>query len=122
MTVVEELTQYLKTIETFDKDASQDAQALYAYLINLSNWMARAGFIMAGSKRLIRQQKELMYEKVNSLKLSPSLAKDYLDSINSELHYTYELAERCSRCCVHTGDSLRTIISSLKNERNASHY
>ena len=59
--IVKELTDYLYVIETFDKDSAQDGQALYAYLIDLTNKQARANFIMAEYKRKMRQEKAANY-------------------------------------------------------------
>ncbi len=42
--IITELTNYLLTVQQFDKDAAQDGQALYAYLIELTQMMSRANF------------------------------------------------------------------------------
>lgn len=44
--VIKELTKYLYTMETFDKDSAQDGQALHAYLISLTNIGARANLLI----------------------------------------------------------------------------
>ena len=126
--IVKELTGYLYTIETFDKDSAQDGAALYAYLIDLTNKQARANFIMAEYKRKMRQEKAANYialsksDHANQKYYSVSLARDYIDAQSSEVSYVYDLAERLSRCCTHTMDGLRTIISSLKSERMAANF
>lgn len=126
--IIKELTQYLYTIETFDKDSAQDGQVLHSYLIDLTNKQARANYIMAEYKRKIRKEKEANYIKLSKSGhskqsyYSVSLAKDYIDCQSSEISFVYDLAERLSRCCTHTMDGLRTIISSLKSERQTIGY
>jgi hypothetical protein len=128
MTIIEELTQYLHTIETFDKDSAQDGTALHGYLIQLTNYMARANYLMAEYKRENRINKKNAYHKLakgNHSKqpyFSPMLAKDYIDSVCDNSGYHYDLAERLSRSCVHTIDVVRTIVSSLKSERQFLNY
>lgn len=126
--IIKELTEYLQIIETFDKDSAQDGQALHEYLIKITNINARASMVMADYNRLMRQQKEKNYIMLAKSRhaqekyYAPSLAKDYIDAQSSELGYVFDLAERLSKCCVHTGDALRTIISSLKQEKIFSQY
>jgi hypothetical protein len=126
--IITELTEYLKVIETFDKDSAQDGQVLHSYLIDLTNKLARANFIMAEYKMKVRKQKAADYitlaksEHSKQSYYAPSLAKDYIDAQSAEVAYVFDLAERLSRCIVHSMDALRTIISSLKSERTFSNY
>lgn len=126
--VIEELTNYFLTVQEFDRDSAQHGQALHAYLIELTNIMARANFLMAEYNRKFREEKEISYEKLVKSRhadqryYAPSLAKDYIDSQCSESGYVYDLAERVSRLCSHTIDAVRTIISSLKSERAFAQY
>jgi phytoene dehydrogenase-like protein len=126
--VIEELTGYFLKVQEFDKDSAQDGQALHAYLIELTNIMARANFLMAEYQRKFRQEKKAAYEqlafssKANDKYYSPSLAKDFIDAKCSESGYVYDLAERTSRLCSHVIDAVRTIISSLKQEKIFSQY
>lgn len=126
--IEEELKDYMKQIEDFDKDNAQDASALHSYLIQISNWQARANYLMAEYQRKFRQQKTVAYynmaanQKAQNKYFSASQGKDFIDAQCSETGYIFDLAERLSRLCTHTGDSLRTIISSLKSERVFSQY
>lgn len=128
MTIPEELISYMKIVETFDKDAAQDGQALHSYLIELTNFMARANYLMAENQRIFRQEKKAAYfkliasENATQKYFAPSLAKDFIDSQCSDSGYIYDLAERLSRLCAHTIDAIRTIISSLKSERQFASY
>jgi hypothetical protein len=126
--IIKELEGYFIKVQEFDKDSAQDGQALHAYLIELTNIMSRANFLMADYQRKFRQEKKLAYEKLTETVISkqryyaPSLAKDYIDSQCNESGYVYDLAERVSRSCTHTIDAVRTIISSLKSERAFANY
>jgi hypothetical protein len=128
MTIEEELIMFLNKIETFDKDAAQDGNALHSYLIELTNIAARSNYLMADLKRQFRISKRDAYMKLQASSLAngkyftPSLAKDYIDSCCSNTGYLYDLAERLSRTVTHTIDAIRTIISSLKAERQFAQF
>jgi hypothetical protein len=126
--IIEELTGYFLKVQEFDKDSAQDGQVLHAYLVELTNIMSRANFLMAEYQRKFRQEKKAAYLKLTASShaqqqyWAPSLAKDFVDSQCSETGYVYDLAERVSRLCSHTMDAVRTIISSLKQEKIFSQY
>lgn len=126
--IILELTQYLDKVKKFEKDNGQDAQALHSYLIELTQIMARANFLVAEYGKKFREQKKEAYRELTKTVISkqayyaPSLAKDYIDSQCSESGYVYDLAERTSRTAVHAIDAIRTIVSSLKSEREFSNY
>lgn len=128
MNHTQELLQYLEKIQQFDKDSAQDAEILHAYLVELTNIMARANLLMAEYQRKFRQEKVAAYEKLTATVIkeqkyyAPSLAKDYIDAQCNETGYIYDLAERTSRLCTHVIDAVRTIISSLKSERQFANY
>ena len=126
--IIEELTGYMETIKYFDKDSAQDATALHAYLVQLTNYMARANLLMAEYNKKFREEKEKAYQKLmisshaQQKYYSVTLAKDYVDSQCSESGYIYDLAERTSRLCNHTEKVIITIVSSLKSERQFANY
>lgn len=126
--LADELIQYMKEIESFSKDMSQDASGLHEYLITLTNHMARANYIMAEYQRKFREEKKKAYLRLKASSeaqasyYAPSLAKDFVDSQCSDSGYIYDLAERLSRLCSHTIDAVRTIVSSLKSERQFANY
>jgi|SRR6185312_1964490 len=126
--VIEELTNYFLKVQDFDKDSAQDGQVLHAYLIELTNIMSRANYLMAEYQRKFRQEKKAAYLKLTASShaqqqyYAPSLAKDFVDAQCDESGYVYDLAERVSRLCSHTMDAVRTIVSSLKSERTFAQY
>jgi hypothetical protein len=128
MTVNEELQSYFDIIVGFSKDMGQDGSALHEYMIELTNYAARANNILAEYKRKLREEKRKAYITLSNSYharqkyFAPTLAKDYVDCECSETAFTVDLSERLSRSCVHTIDALRTIISSLKSEREFSKF
>jgi hypothetical protein len=126
--VAKELELYLFTIQSFNKDIAQDGQALHVYIVELTNMLARCNYLMAFHKKAFRESKKNAYAKLAASSqsqqkyYSPTLAKDYIDSCCSNTGYVYDLAERTSRTIVHTIDAIRTVISSLKSERQFSNY
>jgi len=128
MTVHEELISYMKVIEDFSQDMAQDASALHEYLIQLTNFMARANFCMAEYGKKFRDEKKAAYLNLMASThatqkyFAPSLAKDYVDANCSDAGYIFDLAERLSRLCTHTIDAIRTVLSSLKSERAFANY
>ena len=126
--VTNELEGYMFTIQTFDKDMAQDGDALHAYLVELTNIMARANMLMAQYKKEFRVVKTKEYQNLAASQAATqkyfavSLAKDYVDSKCSDVGYVYDLAERLSRTAVHAIDAIRTIISSLKAEKQFAQY
>ncbi len=126
--IIQELTEYLEEVQAFDKDAAQDGTQLNGFAVRLTNIMARSNFLMADYGRMFRQEKKKHYTDLlastlaTSKKITPMIMKDFVDAKCHETGYVYDLAERVSRTCVHAMDMLRTIISSLKNERNNLQY
>lgn len=126
--IIKELTEYMQKIEQFDKDSAQDGNALHEYLVCLTNYMARANYLMAVYGKNFREAKKNAYVKLAASRhadqryYAPSLAKDFIDSCCGNSGFVYDLAERLSRLCVHTIDAMRTIISSLKSERQFANY
>jgi hypothetical protein len=126
--IVSEVNSYLEEIQNFSRDMAQDATALHEYLIRLTNIMARCNQLMAEWKRVNREETVVAYQNLQVSLLSqkknfsPSMAKDYVNAKCSESGYLYDLAERCSRLCTHTIDAIRTVISSLKSEREFAQF
>lgn len=123
-----ELHGYIFEIQSFSPENVQDADLLNQHLIRLTNIMARANTLMAEWNKKFREEKKQAYcnyelsMKAQGKKIIPSLAKDYIDSKCSETGYVFDLAERCSRLCSHTIDAIRTVVSSLKSEREFAKY
>jgi len=83
---------------------------------------------MAIAKKKLNEAKVNAYHRVIAShkamdeKISPMLAKDYVNSLCANEQYAYDVAERCSRTIVHLVDAMRTCISALKTEHETSKY
>lgn len=126
-TILAELTRYLETINSFDKDSAQDGQALNAYAIELTNYMARANYLMADYGKMFRDKKKSAYltlmasSHASQKYFAPSLGKDFIDAQCADVGHVYDMAERVSRTCVHTLDAIKSITMSLMSERKFNH-
>lgn len=105
-------------------DFGQSTQAIFDEIVSLNAWNAFVGKMVAEYEKEYRGVKELAYiDFANSKsKLSPSLAKDFIDARCGEVAYRYSYAERLNRTLVHYLDSLRSILSTLKQEMANIHY
>lgn len=117
-----QLKAVLDTIEGTSYADVQSLNLLMDWGFKLQQWMAFAGSQQALCKQALHQaRKQAMVNLVASLKangavLAPSLQRDYVNDLCHQENYQYELAERCSRACVHALDLVRTCISTLKIE------
>lgn len=112
----------LDTIEGTTFNEVQSVNLLMDWGFKLQQWMAFSGSQQAESKRALHNaRRQAMVNLVASLKangadMAISLQKQYVDDLCAEENYNHELAERCSRTCVHSLDFIRTCISTLKTE------
>lgn len=117
-----QLQAMLDTIEGTGFDQVQSISLLMDWGFKLQQWMAFAGSQQAECKRALHvARRQALVNLVASLKangatLTPMLQRDYINDLCADENYNYELAERCSRACVHSLDFVRTCISTLKTE------
>lgn len=118
----EQLQVILDTIEGTSFDQLQSINLLMDWGFKLQQWMAFAGSQQAACKRKLHEaRRQALVNLVASLKangaeMAISLQKQYVDDLCADENYNYELAERCSRACVHSLDFVRTVLSTLKSE------
>lgn len=121
-----QLQAILDTIEGTNYADVQSLNLLMDWGFKLGQWMAFAGSQQASCKKALHDaRRQAMVNLVASLKangavLAPSLQKDYVNDLCSQENYQYELAERCSRACVHSMDLVRTCLSTLRMEMEKS--
>lgn len=117
-----QLQAVLDTIEGTSYADVQSLSLLMDWGFKLQQWMAFAGSQQAECKKALHDaRRQAMVNLVASLKangaeLAISLQRDYVNDLCAQENYQYELAERCSRACVHALDLVRTCISTLKTE------
>lgn len=121
---IEDCTEWLER----NADKYENVQSISNLIEDVGTLVKAMAFVnnqMAIAKKELNDAKERAYMKVllsKNMFTSPSLVKDYANTLCSEEQYNYDLAERCSRTITHTIDALRTCISALKVEAQYSNY
>lgn len=111
-----------------DTDVQQSLDDLNAKQGAINGTIAWAYEQMAVAKNELNIAKAQAYIELNSKSVSqkqlysPSLAKDYINSICSGVNYNYDLVERLCRACVHISDNIRTSISAMKELAKMESY
>lgn len=111
-----------------DYTASQSINWLIDQMGMLCKSLAFVNNQMAVAKRNLNKVKVNAYNSLvassvaNEQYFSPSLAKDYIGAKIDQEQYNYDICERCSRTLLHTIEALRTCISALKVESQATSY
>lgn len=121
-TQLEAIQSHLESMDY--KSMEQSTQSIFEEIVRLSSWNAFVGKMVAEYERDYKGKKELAYQQFldSKSKLSPSLAKDFIDSICGEAGFKFTYAERLNRSLVHAMDCLRSILSTLKVEMSTIHY
>ena len=117
-----ELQAMLTEVELLNT-TSNDSAYFNELILRFTTLMARANYLMAEYDIALKKDKKEAYLKVFASlesfgkKPSPSLIKDYVDSLCTNSAEIYILAERTSRTLYHAIDSLKSVSISLMNER-----
>lgn len=111
--IITELEQYQAFLE---QPLSGEPDEMVRMLGELNTILARSGLLLAEAKRLRDgKMKDVYQAEFNKLKqLSPTMAKQYAETMCKDENYVVNWSERVNRSCVHVGDNLRTIISLAK--------
>lgn len=108
--------------------ASQSISWLIDQLGMLCKSLAFVNNQMAVAKKQLNKKKTSIYNTLvcssiaNEQYFSPMLAKDYVSARIEQEQYNFDICERCSRTLLHTIEALRTGISALKIEAQATSY
>lgn len=95
---------------------------LYDEMVTLNAWRSFAGQMFAESKRDLNHKKVSAYtsliasQRAVNINIPPSIAKDYIASKCADLQYNVDLCERVNSNLAYYIDTLRSILSSLKEE------
>lgn len=109
-------------------DFGQDLSAIYDEMVNLNAWKSFTGKMMAEYKKELNSKKVEAYnnlifsQRAAGVNISPSLAKEYINSKCGEVQYLYDFTERVNNCTAYAIDSLRSILSALKQELQTLQY
>lgn len=116
-------------IQQSEDYTSQQSIAWYIDQLGmLNNSLAFVNEQMAIAEKALHEKKTKVYHALaasgvaNQQYWSPMLAKDYVNARLSTEQYNYAICERCSRTIVHTIESVRSILSALKEEMKISNY
>lgn len=122
------LETLLETLQGVKPEEMQSGESVRQQLITLTSWLAWTGEQMALAGKAYNIAKRDAYHKIQEdyekkgVTMAPSLLKDYVGSLCSKESYAYDIAERSNRVIVHTIDSYRSVLSSLKEEQKSLPY
>ncbi len=123
---LEGIQQHIEDAKYADMEGSM--QLIYEEIINLNAWKSFSGKMMAECKRDLNSTKVKAYQnlvfsqRATGYDISPSIAKDYISGKCGELQYFFDFAERVNSACAYAIDSLRSILSALKQEMATVNY
>lgn len=104
------------------EDLESSMKLIYEEIVNINAWKSFSGKMMAESKRELNSAKVKAYQnlvfsqRATGYTIQASIAKDYIASKCGELQYQYDFAERVNSNCAYAIDSLRSILSAMKQE------
>ena len=122
ITSMSQITVELQDIQNFiEITMSEDPNEAVARGNDLSVYMARTGKLLADAKyhRDKKLRSEIVSQIKEMVKLPPSVATKFTDTLVERESYLMNWAERSNRSCTHQLEWCRTIISKAKAEMNA---
>jgi len=124
ITPVEQIQKELNEVQEFLEleYRGDDMQVVRQRLEDLNQWMARTGKLKADAEWHYFQNynSSIMacIKDVAKLSMGTSTLNKYLESCCKDYKVLITWSDRTNRSCVHQIDSLRTLISYSKSERN----
>ena len=122
ITSMSQITVELQDIQNFiEITMSEDPNEAVARGNDLSVYMARTGKLLADAKyhRDKKLRSEIVSQIKEMVKLPPSVATKFTDTLVERESYLMNWADRSNRSCTHQLEWCRTIISKAKAEMNA---
>ena len=122
ITSMSQITVELQNIQNFiEETMSEDPNEAVLRGNDLSVYMARTGKLLADAKyhRDKKLRSEIVSQIKEMVKLPPSVATKFTDTLVERESYLMNWAERSNRSCTHQLEWCRTIISKAKAEMNA---
>ncbi|MBO4550034.1 MAG: hypothetical protein J5733_04830 [Bacteroidaceae bacterium] len=101
-----------------EETPENDPNVLSDRLTKVNIYLARSGQLLAMVKQIQDEctNEIFLAEKSDILKMSATLAKQYISSYLSDVNYYVNWLDRLNRTFVHCGDNIRTQMSFLKEE------
>lgn len=128
ITPVEMIQTELEGIQSFlEADYNSDnPAAVQERFDDLATYMARTGKLKADSEyhynSLVESSIFDALKKGIENRLSASTINKFVESAARDYKFLLTWSDRCNRSCVHQYDGMRSIISSLRAEFQASKY
>lgn len=122
ITSMSQITSELQDIQNFiEITMSEDPNEAVTRGNDLSVYMARTGKLLADAKyhRDKKLRSEIVSQIKEMVKLPPSVATKFTDTLVERESYLMNWADRSNRSCTHQLEWCRTIISKAKAEMNA---
>lgn len=122
ITSMSQITVELQDIQNFiEETMSEDPNEAVLRGNDLSVYMARTGKLLADAKyhRDKKLRSEIVSQIKEMVKLPPSVATKFTDTLVERESYLMNWADRSNRSCTHQLEWCRTIISKAKAEMNA---
>lgn len=110
------------------EDFSPAIRLIYDEIIRLNSWKSFTGKMMAESKKDLNKQKVDSFNKIiNDPEIgakinAPSTIKEYIACRCYDLQYNYDFAERVNSSLGYAIESLRSILSAVKQELAESKF
>ena len=124
----EDISKYVDEIQTFLEahyEADNGDQCVER-LTQLEGYLALTGKMLADAKHHHRSLQESSIveavKKAQQSKMSPSTLNKYIESVCRDYAYLVDRCDRLNSGCVHSIDSVRTIVSKLKQEAMLAGY
>lgn len=115
-------------IREFTLEGVQSGDKLAEYGMELTAHLSWTGEQQSIAKKIWREAQRKAYETfvfskmANGMEIKPLMAKDYVAARCSEEEANYERVERCVKSITHTIDFIRSVMATLRLEREAENY
>lgn len=114
---VKELFTECQEIQDYlEQKASEEPNELTDRISNICIYMARSGNMLAEAKYIQDMCRQMVFEKyANDIsEMSATIANKFIESQLAEVNMLVNWIDRINKSCTHQADSLRTIMSYVK--------
>lgn len=114
---IKELFDECQEIQAYlEQKASEEPNELTDRISNICIYMARSGNMLAEAKYIQDMYRQDIFNKHETkiLEMSATVANKFIESQLAEVNMLVNWIDRINRSCTHQADSLRTIMSYVK--------
>lgn len=126
LSLLEAIQQHIEAA-TYN-DFAPALRLIYDELVKLNSWKSTTGRLMAESKKELNMKKAELFNSVlsdpdiGSKITAPSVIKEYIACRCYDLQYNFDFAERVNSSLGYAIESLRSILSAVKQELAESKF